>query len=313
MENIKKIFLDLWILYKNFIHWNISKILIYLFSFLLWILFSLPFFLVLSILFFVDPINWKDIISTYFTTGTVGFSFFEAISVWIWYIILEWLLFILWFFWFIFWYSYSFINILNLNLKYLNWEKISYMKNVYFDFTYIKKYFYILNWLWLFFLVFLLLFLFIFFIVVMLFWWIDSVYNLSITNTYFNIFTLILFIIFVFVFLYYAFRLSFWYLVMLDDNNDIKNIKWIYFIKRSYNITSWFKKILIFIGFSFMFAVLFDIIDYVWDMLSTYWEIYVILFSVFVFLVFNWIFEMFLVSFYKNILVWKQEIINEKQ
>jgi len=59
---IKNIFSDVLFLYKNFIHWNLSKICINIASFLLGIVLALPFFLLLLFLMWIDPLVWSDLL-----------------------------------------------------------------------------------------------------------------------------------------------------------------------------------------------------------------------------------------------------------
>gem|GEM_PF-4281778 len=51
--------------------------------------------IILIVLMNLDPIEWKDIISTFYTTQTVGLSFLTAISTHLFYVIIEIILIVL--------------------------------------------------------------------------------------------------------------------------------------------------------------------------------------------------------------------------
>lgn len=54
---------DILLLYKNFIHWNLSKIVINVVALLVWILFALPFLIFAWFVWLIDPIPWGTFIS----------------------------------------------------------------------------------------------------------------------------------------------------------------------------------------------------------------------------------------------------------
>ncbi len=59
---LKQIFWDVGYLYKSFLHWNAGKILIYIWSFVIWVLCALPFLVIAVIFGYIDPIAWQEII-----------------------------------------------------------------------------------------------------------------------------------------------------------------------------------------------------------------------------------------------------------
>jgi hypothetical protein len=59
---LKTIYRDILLLYRNFFHWNVSKILITISSFLFALFLSLPFFLILAVIMYFDPIDWRDML-----------------------------------------------------------------------------------------------------------------------------------------------------------------------------------------------------------------------------------------------------------
>jgi len=59
---LKLIFSDVVYAYKNFLHWNFSKILSFLISVLLWLMIALPIIILVIVVAFIDPINWIQVL-----------------------------------------------------------------------------------------------------------------------------------------------------------------------------------------------------------------------------------------------------------
>jgi len=59
---LKLIFSDVAFTYKNFLHWNFSKILSFLVSILLGLTIALPIIVLVVIVAFIDPINWIQVL-----------------------------------------------------------------------------------------------------------------------------------------------------------------------------------------------------------------------------------------------------------
>lgn len=315
IQIIKNIFGDISLLYKSFFHWNISKILIVIFAFLLWILVSLPFFAILWIVVYFDPIDWKDIAYNYYTTESFGLSLMTALSSYLWYIILEWILFILAVWFFMFGYSYKTISLTNLNLSYLNQEKIGFFKNIYFNFSTIWKYLWVISWISLILLVPFLLFLIIFAVTLFSLWWLDVVSNM-VRESYTNPFTIIVWVSFftlLLVFLYLAYRMSFSYVIMLDDKNYTEKQKALFYVKESFKISSGVK-IFKFLLMVIIYTIILLPFDYIWGKVEEM-ELVSFLYWILIFFVFGWVFEMLVVSIYKNIMLWENnlEIFNTEE
>jgi len=258
---------------------------------------------------YFDPVNWKDIIYNFLTTQSIWLSLITALSSHLFYIILQSILFVLAVGFLIFGYNYKIILLSNLYFSYLDWEKISYMKNIYFNTKKIFSYLSILSWIALVLLIPFLFFKIVFFILLFLFWWINEVSVLMQENGSSNMFSILAWIFFfisILVFLYLAYRLTFAYVIMLDKNYK-ENQKWIFYIKESFKITSWMK-IFKFILVMIIFTILILPFDYIWKSLEelNFWSF---LFWVFVFLVLNWLFEMLVISVYRNIMLDKKEEI----
>lgn len=60
--DVKAVFGDICYVYKNFIQWNIFKIISLFSALLVWVLCALPSFIVLVVIMFIDPINWWEAI-----------------------------------------------------------------------------------------------------------------------------------------------------------------------------------------------------------------------------------------------------------
>lgn len=310
IQTIKNILADISVLYKNFFHWNISKVLILITSILLWILLSLPFFIILAVVVFFDPIEWKDIIYNYYTTQTIGLSFMTALSSHLFYILIEWFLFILAAGFFMFWASYKTITMTKLNLDYLSGEPTAYLKNIYFDFWKIFKFLWVVSWIWLILLIPFLVFVISFFVILFLFWGIEQVSEM-IKEWYLNMFsvlTLSSFFINLLVFIYLAYRVTFSYILILDEKNYPETQKALYYVKESFKITSWLK-IFSFFAVLIAFTLIMLPIDYLWKYLENFWSLVVFIYWILIFLVINWIFEMLIVSVYRNIMLDKKEEI----
>ncbi len=70
MNKLKNVFFDLLVPYKNFIWWNISKLMIFLVSFFIAIL-SIFFFIIIAyFISFYDKINWSSIYQNLLNTNS---------------------------------------------------------------------------------------------------------------------------------------------------------------------------------------------------------------------------------------------------
>lgn len=304
LQIIRHILSDCSILYKNFLHWNMSKILIYITSFLLWLVLSLPFFVLLGICMYFDPIEWKDIIYNYYTTQTPGVSFWIALMSHYLYIIWEAFLFILWAWFFFFWLSYRVVLFAKLNLWYLKWDVLAYLKNHYFHIKTIWKYLWVMSYVALVFLTLFLIFVLLLVVYVFTLWGVDQIYSMLYGGgiNMFSILSLWTFLMLFLVFIYLAYRMNYSYIIMVDEDRYKDSQKAIFYVKESFRITTWvkvFKFLLVVILFSIVLLP-FDIIgEYLSDIESNWAFIYYI----FTFLCITGLFEMFLVSTYKHIML----------
>ncbi len=232
LKLFKNIFSDVWFLYKNFFHFNLSKILIILVTILYILVLLLPIFLLLLLTFYFLWI---------FNTGFSPYLFLAN-----WYYLWFWIFFIvLSFFIYIIWYSWSTILLNRLSLWYINREKLSLSKNYYFDFKLFWTYFK-LSFIVLLIIFSPILFWFIWSIILLIiFWWIQQ--SLAVVSSWMynwlSISLLILTIISVILFLYLSYKTLFVYVILVDKyskNKKLKKVK--YYLKKSFQFTKWFKK-----------------------------------------------------------------------
>lgn len=343
---IKNVYNDISLLYKNILHWNISKLIILIWGSILWILSIVPFAILFAIYSFFSWINFFDFINSWIN--------------WVFMTSLFWnLLYLISLLFFTLSYFFTFVLLINLYNSYLLWSKISYLNNKYLDYKLYFKYLLLSIYNFLILLIPVLIFILLIVLLIYFFWWIDNVTNLvfSTSSNAFSIISLILFIFLILTIYYISYRLVFSYLLLLED----KFLKiWIFqIIKESLVITSKLKTffkftllLLIFLTAYLPISVLDTYINWNYKDLNNYssylnlneedksnlksinpytyewldlkysWKgvseinslenmfyIFSILFSIFKFIFIFWVFSMFLNSFYKrNILLVDWEV-----
>ncbi len=231
---IKIIFKDTKKLYKNFLHWNISKVFISIISTALSFLFALPFIIVLVIMYFAFDLN------SYITSLDV--SLFSLL----WFLSSQPLIFILFviftlltFFSALIGYSYRRVLFTKLNLSYIDWKKINYIKNSYFDFKLIWKYFKVISLVALLVTVPFFVFIIWFFILFFIFGWASGV-QVLLTSSQFNLFSLLallLLVICILAFVYLSYRLYFAVIMLVDDKYYKDDELPMFYIKKSFSKT----------------------------------------------------------------------------
>lgn len=336
---VKAAFSDIYILYKNFIHWNFSKIIIFCFSVCLWLLIIIPFL----ILYFI--FSWFSLWELYNLIISIIFTW--KVLTWylanVFYLLIVWLSTI--------WFMYSYILLIKLNLNYLKDKKIWYLKSVKFNCKNFLKY---IGLSCLFLLVLsipIIIFLILITILFLILWWYESVLamvNESFFN-YFSIISLLTFLLTIFIIFYFAFRLIFSFIFLVEE----EKLWVIWLFKKSFKKTSGFKKLFKWILLFFiMWICLFpffllgayinneknDLDNFVrYETLNIeqktqildsgnyyysglvvkynginleeisrkqfYYKMYIILFYIFKFLFIYWLFTMLLTSFYKRIII----------
>ena len=220
---MKEIFLDISSLYKNFLHFNLSKIIIFLVALLHVIIWVIPFIIVLWAVYYYYLSTWNiDIIDNYIFSFFVILGFFVMISSFLYYIVLQ----------------------TNLNLSYIKGEKLWYLKNYYFNFKLFRNYFKLMILL-----VFILILPFIIykalvFLSINIVWWEQQALSLfnSENLTYFKLFIEILWVITLLSFIYLCYKTLFCILILVDESKGEKFEKASYYIYKSFYLTKWFVK-----------------------------------------------------------------------
>jgi len=121
------IFWDLILLYKNFIHWTISKILIFSWSIVLGFILTIPLIFIFFIYSLFSDLNMSLLIQWIFS-WTAFYDIYANIILYL--IILVYFI----------GFSYSNILLLNLNNWYIEWKNILYKANDYFNVRKIIKF-----------------------------------------------------------------------------------------------------------------------------------------------------------------------------
>lgn len=264
---IKNIFSDILFLYKNFIHWNLSKICINIASFLLGIVLALPFFLLLLFLMWIDPLVWSDLLidgggfSPNFNIADISYNGYF-------FMFLEILLVLVWIGVFFLGNYYKSILTLYLNKYYLKREKLDIKKNLYLKKDVFFKYVKILSWQWLYLLI-PFLFLLAGIILIKLIFVGDKMLSFSLYEmTPFSILALIVFLGFIFLLVFLVYRLFFTSIIFVDwlgwkEEKSAKDI-----VKASFHFTKSFDTFFsLVISFVLFWALLFPFVS-----ASTYLE-----------------------------------------
>lgn len=303
IKDIKNTFIDASKIYLDFVHWLVSKTIISLYSFFLGFILALPFLLLTILFVYFDGISWKSFWSNYFATGQIWYESLGEIISNIWYLLTEFLFLLLWLVWFIVWTSYGLVLYYNLNLNYINDIKLPFSKNLYFDFKKIYLNFKILNWYWIILLIPIIIFFVISLFLVYNFWLLElNIKQLeNINGNFYNLMWLNLFIN-ILLFIYFAFRISFSQVLIIDEKFSNLWNNALSYIKESFKITKWIK-ILKFLVIFFLFIIItmpFDLLSYY---LSDKWKIIKTIISIFTFILIWWLKEMVIVSIYKRIML----------
>ncbi len=243
LKLIKTISVDVWILFRNFIHWNISKALISLASICLWFLLATPFLILLLIIYFSFGLN------EYLTSFDV--SLLDLLGL-LWgrpfIFFLFMLLALLVFISVLIGYGYRKVLFTKLNLSYIDWKKLIYLKNKYFDFILIFRYFQVIAYISLIVSIPVILFFIIFFILFFTFWW-GSWVQTMINSSQFNVFTLLVLITMLvcfIAFVYISYRLYFAVIMLVDKKHYEEEEKPMFYLKESFLKT---KSIFVFMKF----------------------------------------------------------------
>lgn len=311
---IKNTFTDVFILFRNFIHWNLSKLVIFIWSVILWLLLSFPFLLLYKLLWDLSFIDIYVNLFSWISINSIEPFLFNIMYLYesLWYVVLLLLnldllnlLYLTWWILFLLSFLYSNFLFLRLGLSYLNWDKINIKKNDYFNYKKILKFFNLtfIN-------MFILLLPVVIFSVLT---WIFALFtgNLIELNelvstwiiNYFSVITFILLILCILLLIYMFYRIIFSYFILSDDNFYKDGKSSFSYVKDSLNITKWLKRFLKFSSIFLIFYIILSIVKYVSFLVITGWDItntFIIIFSIIHFIVLSTVFLMVFTSFYKR-------------
>jgi hypothetical protein len=257
---IKWIIKDILKLYRNFLHWNLSKISIWFFGFLMAFAIMVPFLVITFFLFFILNVDWYAY-TGHLINGSLTNDMVLHKDFFIWSLL--WVINTIIFF--IGW-NYQKIMYFDLNIKYLHDKKAKYIKSKFFHIPILVDFYKISGWILWILLLPVLFFLITIWILISIFGWVNDAWvALTNGNMFLAAITLLLFIISVVSFIYLAYRLYFSYILLLDKHvvwEDRHSTK--YVVKKSFKITKGWKKpikLLIILFLSLIIIFPFLIID----------------------------------------------------
>lgn len=239
------IFSDSFFMYKHFLHFNISKIIIFIVTIIYMIVLFIPLLLLFALILYI----------LWFFNNQINFYLF----LWNPYYMILWIIFmILWIIIYIIWYSWVQVLLNNLSLWYVKKEKLAFSKNYYFDFKLFYSYFKITLLIISMLLLPVLFWILGFFILIAIAWWIQDSFQI-INNWILNwlsISLLFLTIISLIWFIYFSYKTAFTYVILVDKYNKTNKLKKaLYYIKKSFNFTHWFKKFIKFLVVLFIMLI----------------------------------------------------------
>lgn len=240
----KQIYSDIFLVYKNFIHWNISKIIISIVSVLFGILLALPFLLLAILIWYLSPIDWKSIIWAFYMWNSLDIFLLSELFKNIVYFVFIIFLAIFWVLAFFLWSSYKYPLISKLYLSYIDGEKRNFFKgNNYFSLKKLWKYTCVLAWLSLYMILPLIIFLVFFIFLLFSFGWLESVSSMM-DHSIVNVFSMLLLMVFVLsliLFFYITYRVQFSLFSFIDNKYYDVNKRAKYFVKDSILLTKSYK------------------------------------------------------------------------
>lgn len=284
-NNLLYIIWNIFIVYRNFFHWNLHKIVVFFYSILFGLVISSPFlalatFLLYKISWVLSPSWVVNFFSTWQIDYSILTSFLQNIGLFISTIVV--LFIVISIFIFTFMYGYLLLQIVYKN--YLEGNKLLIRANEYLNFKLIYKYLWVLARISLYLLIPVAVFLLYVFMILGL-WFISetvksifSSWNLFIQIIHFTIFSSI-----IIYFLFLAFRMAFAYIALLYTTDLSREAK--SYIKESFELTRWKVRKLIWLGIPFVLVS--AIISYIFEYIATFGRLSANL---------SWIIEIFTVS-----------------
>ncbi len=262
-----KIFSNITLIYKNFIHWNISKILIWFGAFVTAFLYSLIPLLLWGVFLFssnLDVFNLEANISQ--LLNPIGWNFLAFDVFWI-----VGLLFLISGILILYiGMSYSRVLIARLYYSYLDRSRLLYKKNKYFSRAYFTEYMKIIGsmfWVCLIYTVVTVIILWLLFGGSYLVWWNNFVQSLWEEINFFAISSFVIVGIYVIACIYSIYRLSFAHFFLAEKKQSYRQA-----LKRSFRATKSFTILAQFVVICIAFVIVLSPFSYISDTLDMRWE-----------------------------------------
>ena len=215
---IKNIFLDIFVLYKNFLHFNLSKLINIIVSILYTLIFIVPLIVIMNL--FVEYVmnswNTSDLYKNIYYLIEWIIFFTAFIAIW-----------------------YYFVLQTNLNLNYINDKKLPLLKNNYFNLKLLKNYFKLMILNIFAFTVLYIIYQLLFWILVFSIWGMDKILEFS------NIISIVVWLFGIitfgsFFYLLYIMLLSI--IVLVDESNWKTFESSFYYFKKAFILAKWWGK-----------------------------------------------------------------------
>jgi len=255
----KEIWKDIFFIYRNFIHWTLSKIIISAWGIALWVLVMIPFLLLMFIFGLIDPINWLSIFSKEVNSQDVLLWALAWNPFWF---ITMIFLFVVLMLAFVFATNYYIFLLAKMYFYSVRWKLLNYKKNLYFSKHYITKFFAILSWIVMYLLA----------PAIIVVGWVFFLYYLLnigvISVSLFSIFLFIFIVLFVITEFYLFYRIIFSYIILAFEKKENTEKKSLSYIKESISLT-WGKSIIKFVFILVVYAFILLPIQTIQDSLNT--------------------------------------------
>lgn len=210
LQQVKLIFLDLLFVYKNFLHFCVSKIIISFVSITVGLIFFLPIFLFALIVMLIDPISWYQILSFVWSWTDITVELIGELAMHPYWLIIAGFLIISAFVAFLLASSFNLFLLSRLALWYVKRKPVSYKKSFMFSVKHILRHVSIVA----------LMFIYLLGPIIIAVWCIFFLYLFLSANYIsqkgFEALSIILALVFAISILYILFRIMFWYICFAD-------------------------------------------------------------------------------------------------
>ncbi len=254
---------DIILLYRNFIHWNLSKIVINIVAIIMWCIFALPFLLFSWFVWLIDPIPWGTFIAYQMQWVSPILEVMSFASLHTFSFVVVTISMILALIAFLIWNAYSNILYVRLYFSYLEGKKISLWEHIHLSWDHIRGFVSIALWHLVYTAV-------PAFVVLWVVLWVIILHGAGAFS--FEVFSLILLIITLFsIFLlsYIVYRLLFSVVLLAKESyTNLSKHSGRHYIKTSLSLTAWWRS---YAKFLFVLCVIFLLISpfkSVWDTLK---------------------------------------------